>query len=147
MRHQNRSRLLYPATVVGGGRIGHRRLIPQRRRSIWDIVIGRRYDFEARARSWSRPRRSPPSALNSARLQSDSWIQAEDYPADSRYYQEVIDLREDSILSDDLLEVLSRPLAGGPIRPRHAFATSRLTSRPARNHQAKTPQVRRIKVD
>lgn len=147
MRQQNRSRLLYPATAVAGGRIGHRRLVPQRRRSIWSIFFGRSYNLDAPSRAWSRQRQSPPSALNPARPRPAGPIQIGTEIDDNRYYQESIDLNEDSILSDELLEALSRPLSGGPARPQHAFAVNRLTSRPAGYNRPKQARVRRIKVD
>lgn len=146
MRRQNRSRLFYPAATTAGGRIGQRRLVVPRRRPARSLFGGWRRRPEALARAWSRTPQSPPSALNSAQIQLPDWVPAEEEPADNRYYQETIDLKEDSILSDDLLEVLSRPLAGGPVRPRHAFATGRITSRPAHSRRATNGRARRIEV-
>ncbi len=133
---------------VSGGRMNHRRQLKQRRRLVDAAYLGSSWRRRPEKKSWDwRGSSGQSTAIKEPqrRLDGDSVVAGP--VQSSRYYQESIDLNEDSILSDDLLEALSRPLAGSPIRPRHAFATNRLTSRPAYYNQPQhRGQVRKINV-
>lgn len=137
---------------VSGGRINHRRQLKQRRRLVDAAYLGGGWRRRPEKKSWDwRGSSGPTVAVGVRRLAPVQAVSISDprlaSPTRSnRYYQESIDLSEDSILSDDLLEALSKPLSGRPVRPRHALAGSRLTSRPARHNQPRRGQIRKIDV-
>ena len=133
---------------VSGGRMNHRRQLKQRRRLVDAAYLGGGWRRRPEKKSWDwRGSSSSSTAVKEPRGRPDRDSVATGPARLSRYYQESIDLNEDSILSDDLLEALSRPLAGSPIRPRHAFATNRQTSRPAHYNQSqRRNQARKIRV-
>lgn len=129
---------------LSSGRINHRRQLKQRRRLVDAAYLGGNWRRRPERKSWDwRGSAGPATAVKETRDDPDMAG-----PTNiSRYYQESIDLSEDSILSDELLEAMSKPLAGSPIRPRHAFAANRLTSRPAGHNQARQRgRVRKISV-
>ena len=151
MRRQNRHYLFYPAITVGGGRVGYRKVAQQRRRLGLRTSAGwQRYPSQSSRLWWPSPQ-SPASSRGLCRDRSAYQGQIDgptDLSLDSgRYHQESIDLNEDSILSEELLEALNRPLAGGSIRPLHALATSRISSRPAYHNRPRArSRVRKIEV-
>ena len=134
---------------INGGRMNHRRQLKQRRRLVDAAYLGGTWRRRPEKKSWDWRGSSSgqPTAVKDPQKRSSNSSAVTGPAQSSRYYQESINLNEDSILSDDLLEALSRPLAGRPIRPRHAFASNRLTSRPAYYNQAQhRGRVRKISV-
>lgn len=139
---------------LGTGRANHRRQLKQRRRLVDAAYVGGGWRRRPEKKSWDwRGSTSQATAVREANRQSirspqddisDSILAEPSKP--SRYYRESIDLREDSILSDELLEALNKPLSGSPIRPQHALAANRLTSRPAGSSPVRRSRVRKISV-
>ena len=129
---------------LSSGRINHRRQLKQRRRLVDAAYLGGNWRRRPERKSWDwRGSAGSATAVRESRDDPDLVSPTKI----SRYYQESIDLTEDSILSDELLEAMSKPLVGSPIRPRHAFATNRVTSRPAGSSQARRRgRVRKINV-
>ena len=135
------------STDIDGQRPNHRRQLKQRRRLIDAAYLGGNWRRRPDNKSWdwrgpvsrTTTRAGRASRPTNQSPEGDSMVSIDQ---SNPYYQESINLDEDTILSDDLLKTLEKPLNGGSVRPRHAFATSRTTG----YTQSRPRRVKRIPV-